>query len=226
MLNDIQLHGVNFTTGASVRFVQCVKNLGIHMDSRLTLEDQVVTLKKKSFMTIRNICKIRFLLSKEQLRVIVNSLVVSCLDYCNGLFYGICEKLLMQLQLVQNAAAKAITGKYKHDHLCNDLKELHWLDVRKRIIFKIGLLAYKSVNGQAPVYLQQLFQYCHHGHTLQLMVPQVNSKYGQRSFSVVGPRLFNKLPTSVKSTSNVDIFKTKLKTYLFNLSREDIRKLL
>ena len=39
VLNDIQLHGVNFTTGASVRFVQCVKNLGIHMDSRLTLED-------------------------------------------------------------------------------------------------------------------------------------------------------------------------------------------
>jgi hypothetical protein len=225
VLNDIQIHGVNFTSGAAVRFIPCVKNLGIHMDSRLTLADQVVNLKKKSFMTIRNICKIRFLLSKEQLRVIVNSLVVSCLDYCNGLFYGICEKLLMQLQLVQNAAAKAITGKYKHDHLCNDLRELHWLDVRKRIIFKIGLLAYKSVNGLAPVYLQELFRYCHHGHTLQLMVPQVNSKYGQRSFSVVGPKLFNKLPTYVKTALNVDIFKTELKTYLFNLSREDIRKL-
>ena len=85
-----------------------------------------------------------FLLTREQLKVIVNSLVVSCLDDCNGLFYGLTEKLLSQLQLIQNAAAKAVTGKYKHDHLENDIKELHWLDVRKRIIFKIGLLAYKS----------------------------------------------------------------------------------
>ena len=96
------------------------------MDSKLTLSDQVVNLKKKSFATLRNIRKIRFLLTKEQLKVIVNSLVVSCLDYCNGLFYGINEKLLMQLQLVQNAAAKAVTGKYKYDHLGDDLSQLHW----------------------------------------------------------------------------------------------------
>ena len=93
------------------------------------------------------------------------------------------------------------------------------------MIFKIGLLAYKSINGLAPIYLQELFRYCHHGHTLQLMVPEVNSKYGERSFSVVGPRLFNKLPTSVTSALNVDRFKTELKTYLFNLSNEDIKKL-
>jgi hypothetical protein len=28
VLNDIQIHGVNFTSGAAVRFIPCVKNLG------------------------------------------------------------------------------------------------------------------------------------------------------------------------------------------------------
>jgi hypothetical protein len=131
----------------------------------------------------------------------------------------------MQLQLIQNAAAKAVTGKYKHDHLDEDLCQLHWLNVKKRIIFKIALLAYKSVNGLAPAYLQELFRYSHHGRTLKLIIPEVKSKYGQRSFSVIGPRLINRLPTSVTCSINVDTFKTALKTYLFNLSLNDLKKL-
>ena len=225
VLKEIQIKGINTSSGTSVRFISTVKNLGIYMDSKLTLSNQVVNLKKKSFTTLRNIRKIRFLLTKEQLKVIVNSLVVSCLDYCNGLFYGITEKLLMQLQLIQNAAAKAVTGKYKHDHLDEDLCQLHWLNVKKRIIFKIALLAYKSVNGLAPAYLQELFRYSHHGRTLKLIIPEVKSKYGQRSFSVIGPRLINRLPTSVTCSINVDTFKTALKTYLFNLSLNDLKKL-
>ena len=74
--------------------------------------------------------------------MVVNALVVSCLDYCNALFYGINEQLFYQLQLIQNAAAKLITGKYKYEHVDSDLVDLHWLDIKKRVIFKICLLGY------------------------------------------------------------------------------------
>jgi hypothetical protein len=110
VLGDIRIRGLN-TTGTAIRFISTVKNLGIMMDSHLTFEKQVVELKKKCFRTLRNLAKIRFLLTQDQLKVIVNSLVVSCLDYCNCIFYGIAEKLLCQLQLIQNAAAKIVTGK-------------------------------------------------------------------------------------------------------------------
>ena len=112
---------------------------------------------------------------------------------CNGLFYGANEKILGQIQLIQNSASKAITGKYKHDHLENYLKDLHWLDIRKRIVFKLALAAYKAVNGLAPMYLQDMFNYCHYGHTPKLIVPFVSTKYGSRSFSVIGPKIFNNL---------------------------------
>ena len=126
------------------------------------------------------------------------------LDYCNGLYYGISEKLLNQLQLIQNACANAIMGKYKYDHMEDDLQSLNWLNVRKRVIFKIGLLVYKSVNGIAPQYLQELFQYSHHGHRLRLMVPNINycRKYGMCSFSVLGPHIFNNLPSKIHGEDN------------------------
>ena len=161
--------------GTTVRFASCVKNLGVQMDNQLTFEQQVVHLKQNCFRTLRNICKIRFLLTRSQLKTIVNSLVVSCLDYCNCLYFGIAERLTNQLQLIQNAAAKAVTKKYKYDHLGEDLKELHWLQIKKRVIFKIALVAYKSVNGLAPEYLQNMFQYSHHGHSMKLIVPQYNT---------------------------------------------------
>ena len=226
LLNLIQIGGINFPSGITIRFASNVKNLGVFMDSTLTLNKQVVELKKKSFRVIRNINKIRFLLSKEQLKIVVNSLVVSCLDYCNGLYIGMSEKLLYQLQLIQNACAKTVTRKYKHDHLENDLIELHWLNIRKRVIFKIALLSYKSVIGKAPQYLQELFSYAHYGYSLKIIVPMFQSSYGNRSFSVMGPRILNKLPKSITSANNIASFKKLLKTYLFNLTNSEVKLLI
>ena len=227
VLHDIQIRGINIEPDTTIRFISSVKNLGIYLDSHLTLNKQITEVKKKCFLTIRNIRKIRFLLSPDQVKTIVNSLVISCLDYCNSLYFGISEKLLLQLQLIQNACAKAVTGKYKYDHLDDDLKTLHWLNVRKRVIFKIGLLAYKSVNGLSPHYLQDLFQYCHHGHNLNLIVPSTKSlqKYGQRSFGVIGPRLLNNLPDYITKCDSVTSFKSTLKTFLFNLSDHEVKLL-
>ena len=226
VLREINIKGVNFGSDTTVRFVSTVKNLGIHMDSGLTMSNHVVELKKKCFLTLRNLTKIRFLLTTKQLKTIVNSLVVSCLDYCNAMFYGISKYLIHQLQLIQNACAKAVTGKYKFDHLGDDLDKLHWLNIPKRVIFKICLLSFKAINGIAPLYLQDMFKYAHHGHTVRLIVPYRSTKgFGDRSFSVVGPRVFNALPDSVKQCYSVEAFKSALKTYLFTLSDTEVAKM-
>ena len=73
--------------------------------------------------------------------------------------------------------------------------------------------------GIAPTYIQDMFHYTHHGHTLKLMVPSFNSKYGERSFSVVAPKIYNRLPTTMET------FKAFLKTYLLKLSQHELEKL-
>ena len=39
--------------------------------------------------------------------------------------------------------------------------------------------------------------------------------YGQQAFSVAAPRLWNKLPFEIRACSDVNLFKSKLKTFLF-----------
>ena len=114
-----------------------------------------------------------------------------------------------QLQLIQNAASKLVMGKYKHDYIEDDIKTLHWLTVKKKIIFKLALLVHKSLKSVAPSYLQDLLHYAPSSTSVRLNVPQTNSSYGSRAFNVIVPKIYNYLPLEIKEYTHI-IFKKKL----------------
>ena len=78
---------------------------------------------------------------------------MSRLDYCNSLYFGVDQCLLHRLQLVQNAAARLLTGIRRYDHIAHVLASLHWLPVVFRIKLEIQLFAFKSLHGLAPQYM-------------------------------------------------------------------------
>ena len=92
-------------------------------------------------------------LSITQVRILVQAVILSKLDYCNALYFGCNSSVIKQLQVIQNRACRIIFGMSKTQSVDLKLKELHWLKVNERIEFKIMLLVFKSVNGLAPKYL-------------------------------------------------------------------------
>ena len=86
----------------------------------------------------------------------VHAFVTSRLDYCNSLYCGISKTQITRLQLVQNAAARFLSGCRKHEHITPILKSLHWLPFSQRIDFKILLFVYKSFHNTATLYLSEL----------------------------------------------------------------------
>ena len=103
------------------------------------------------------------------------------------------------------------------------LKELHWLPVEQRIIFKINLICFKILNNLAPDYLVDLIHVYEPTRNLRsssdkwrLTIKPYNLKtYGFRAFSVIAPILWNDLPIDIRSIDDVNKFKCKLKTFLF-----------
>ena len=118
-----------------------IGNLGSVFDPSMNMAAHVSKAVKSANYHLRNIGRIRKYLTAESTKGAVISLVTSRFDYCNGLLCGIPEELICKLQRVQNNAARVITLTKKYDHITPVLKELHWLPVRKRIEFKILLLA-------------------------------------------------------------------------------------
>ena len=99
-------------------------------------------------------------MSQSNLKRIVNAFVISRIDYCNSILYGLPMIELEKLQRVQNIAARLITElSSRRDHITPVLKNLHWLPVRSRITFKILLLTYKILNGHSPRYLTSLISF-------------------------------------------------------------------
>ena len=101
------------------------------------------------------------------MKTLVQSLVISRLDYGNALLAEAPDYIIKRLQRVQNMAARVVTGLRKYDHITEARYELHWLPVDKRIDFKILLLTYKALNGLAPGYLSDLLVHYSQGRSLR-----------------------------------------------------------
>ena len=161
--------------------------------------------------------KVKIFLNKSQMKILTQALVISSLDYCNALYYGIDSQLMKQLQVIQNRACRVIFGLKRRDSVDSYIKELHWLKVEQRIQFKILLLAYKCLNGSAPSYLADLLRYSdiNSSRDPALKSPVPRTLKGERAFQCSAARLWNAMPRSVKFCVNVGNFKRNLKTYLF-----------
>ena len=66
--------------------------------------------------------------------ILVNSLIISHVDNCNVLLYGLPKKDLNRVQKIQNTAARLIEGARSRDSISPILSKLHWLPVEKRDI--------------------------------------------------------------------------------------------
>ncbi|KAK3516053.1 hypothetical protein QTP70_004001 [Hemibagrus guttatus] len=132
------------------------RNLGVTMDNQLSFSSPVTNVTRSCRFLLYNIRRIWPFLSTQATQVLVQSLVISRLDYCNSLLAGLPLNAIHPLQMIQNAAARLVFNLPKFSHTTPLLRSLHWLPVAARIRFKTLMLAYKAKNGPAPSYPKAL----------------------------------------------------------------------
>ena len=107
------------------------------------------------------------------------------------------------------------------------MKSLHWLPVAFRIKFKLCLLMHAVVNGQCPAYIDDIvtptstFSGRANSRSTAMRVydvPRVRTKFGERAFSVAGPKEWNALPLALRNIVETPSFRRGLKSHLFKLA--------
>lgn len=199
-----------------------VRNLGVIMDSDLNFNSHIKSITSAAFYHLKNIAKIKGIVSKPDLERLIHAFVSSRLDYCNGLLTGLSKRAVRQLQYIQNAAARVLTKTRKYEHISPVLRSLHWLPVAQRIDFKAALLVYKSLHGLAPKYISDMLVPYEPSRTLRtsgtglLLVPRVRTKHGESGFQFYAAKIWNSLSEDVRQASTLTMFKSRLKTALFH----------
>ena len=153
----------------SVAASQSARSLGVIFDDHMSFHAYVSSICRSSFYHLRNLSRIRKYFTEETAEVAVHAFVTSKLDYCNALLYGLPKYQLQRLQYIQNTATRVVLQVSKFQHITPVLCELHWLPIQYRIIFKILLLVYKSLNGTSPSYLVQELYYRSHTRSLRFV---------------------------------------------------------
>src|SRR5664279_2211911 len=146
--DSIHLSGVTIIPSTSVRY------LGVQLTSDMSMSSHINKLVSNCFYKLRQLKTCRRSLPTAVVAALVNSFVVSKIDYCNSLFAGQPDYVTDRLQLALNAAARLVYRLAKHDHITKTMRDkLHWLRARERITFKLCLLVYKATHGMSPQYI-------------------------------------------------------------------------
>ena len=90
----------------------------------------------------------------EAAKVLIPSLVLCQLDYCNSLLLGTAQYHLDELQRLQNMSCRVIHNLRKYNHISNAMLGLHGLCVNEHITYKVAVIMYKYVLEFAPKYLR------------------------------------------------------------------------
>ena len=151
------LSGLSVNVGESeITQSSKVRDLGVTLDKFLNFDDHITAICRSTYFHIRNIGKIRNLLSYNACSTIIHALISCRLDYCNSLLYNVPTHKIDRLQRLQNQCARILTKSPRREHITPVLKSLHWLKIQDRITYKILMLTYKSYYNIAPTYLCEL----------------------------------------------------------------------
>lgn len=200
-----------------------LRSLGVLLDQSLTMETQINKVCASSFAHLRIIGKLRRALSKESRKLLVHALVLSRIDFCAPLYYGISDKLMSRLQMIMNVAMRLIVGLKKSDHIRHHHREHGWLPIDNHILYRSACLVFSVSHSSAPLYLhhhlqpQRVLSTHLRSQDQQLVnVPRHRTEMGSRAFRISAPRIWNNIPLCIREASSVSAFRANFKRHLLD----------
>ena len=110
-------------------FLEPSATLASVLIANFSMKQHIIKTCKTAYIEIRRISSIRKYLTEDETKTLVNSCILSRLDYCNSLLAGYPQMVIKPLQQVQNSAAKLILNSRRVEHARLLLKQLHWLPI-------------------------------------------------------------------------------------------------
>ena len=201
---------------------QSVKALGVQLDNSLSMKKMVMDCVNSCYFNLKKLGGIRKNLSKDDKLTMVKSYVISRLDYCNALYANISKTLLMKLQKVMNACVRFVFDLPISSDVEVPAKSVHLLPVKSRIKYKLCLIAFKVLKGEAPSYLDEMvdlkipanigIELRSSLNTMMLEIPEFENTIKHQI-----AKTWNSLPFELRNCHKIETFKRQLKAHYFSI---------
>lgn len=157
----------------------------------------------------------------KQLKAVYYALVESQLSYGILAWGAAANKYLNKLEVIQKWILKIIFSKeltFSSDTL---YKEACVLDTRQLFALKSLIFNFKN---KTTSNIDHCYQTRHKMSSVH--VPKMLKTIGQRSFTYLIPKIYNKLPENLKIVNSLNMFKNKIKMWILENPRMTIHALI
>ena len=197
------------------------KHLGLYFSSKGTWHEHIEYIKKKAWQRIYIMRRCKFLLDRKSLQTIYFSFIRPLLEYADVVWSNCTQYEAQELELIQNEAARIVTGATRLVSINSLLTETGWESLHERRRKHKLIFFFKMKNGLCPEYLSSLIPAnvgSSVGYSLRNAnaVRTVNAK-SQLYFNSFLPstiREWNELPPAVQNSPTLPIFKNHLNSNL------------
>jgi hypothetical protein len=204
-----------------------VRNLGVYIDSCLSMDDHVSRTVRAAFAYLRIISQQASYLDTPSLTLLIHAFVFTRIDFCASTFYGITKKNLAKMQRILNYAARLILHLPRLSSTSTALTELRWLNIEQRIAHHLLNIAFTALSTGSPKSLADALQLAstsqsstiltrRSADTLLLTHNRTRTKLGDRAFSIAASALWNDLPLNIREKKSRETFRNACSDFLLN----------
>ena len=140
-----------------IKRVQHTKSLGLIIDDNLQWKNHINAICKKISSGIGALKRVRRFICKDTAEKVYSSLIDPYFNYCSPVWDGLGSQLSSKLQKLQNRTARVIAERSYETPSSNLLQELNWHKLNINRKKHKAILMYKTLNGNMPHYLQEIF---------------------------------------------------------------------
>ena len=186
---------------APLATVNTQKYLGLIFDTTLSWSHQVSKVCRNMSYYLYLLNKHKSVLKTDLLKVLIECLVFSHLNYCLPVWgTSLTQCLSQRLRRMQNRAVRLCKGLRKFDHVTSHFKSLKWLPLEQLIKYRCVRLMHRQFLDTRCIPLSPplLFgkQHCYATRTSSLFaqLPQYHLSYSQRFFRFKASQWWNSVP--------------------------------
>lgn len=159
---------------------------------------------------------LRDILELKELKTLYYSLVESHINYGILGWGSVAKYILKRVEIVQKTIIKIMYKKpttYPTDQM---YKETKIMDSRQLFFVQCNIQQHK--NKQNLTQPSHNYNIRHNNY----VVPYMKKTVGQKSYTYLGPKLYNSLPLFLKSITSQNSFKYQIKQYTLTLTRQSV----
>ena len=208
--------------GEPIKPASSVKYIGVSLDQSLSGEHIANSIIKKTGDRLKFLYRQALFLNEKSRQILCSALIQCYFDYsCSSWFSALSTRLQNRLQVMQNKMVRFILNKNSRDHIGQkELDRLGLLNVKDRVTQLKLNHVYKIAHNTTPEYLTDNFTRVFERHTHNTRASEYNfvvsatSGLSSVTFYNTAIKHWNDLPSNIKSTTSLFLFKKLVKCHL------------